>query len=443
MKSLFDSQGIIDIYGEVDNNISFSSHGKKIEIIGASLNSILRNLIQFFGEKQIPAKAGYLEGSLPGGTNCWEDVIDGCFVCLSQVAGIDEIMVRLSLVVSRVVDSPKFPIVLCNGVITFITCWVFNGLSFILDRDRLKLRSWIQTLKSQLAQAPMAASHIQQLIQCTHKLQRAEVGISTCLLEVNKRNNQVSSIVEPNIYFIEGKWDGDETKVKETKGAILKAQMATMPKVKLEIFGADMLFDDDSDEDQLDQPAAPEQDENLKLSLKRKYPVTRLKSVEIDLLANPSSLSSKLLDLDLLELARQWTLVDHTLFQVIPFSNLIQPCFSTAKKYHEFEKIFENIRTNGVRKLIDRFNTASTWVSHVILSQQTPPERASTISKFINLASHLHKLGNFHGLMVIITALQQGCIARLAISFDLVPKVDLKVYQDLKVRSCCLHASPS
>jgi hypothetical protein len=67
------------------------------------------------------------------------------------------------------------------------------------------------------------------------------------------------------------------------------------------------------------------------------------------------------------------------------------------------------------------------------LAPESPQERAAMIIKFIHLAVELQKLGNFHGLMAVLTALLQGCISRLLISFDLIAKADIQQLSMLKV----------
>jgi hypothetical protein len=76
----------------------------------------------------------------------------------------------------------------------------------------------------------------------------------------------------------------------------------------------------------------------------------------------------------------------------------------------------------GARRFIDRFNASSLWVTHAILSRDSPEERGAVVSQFIRLAVYMLDLCNFNGLMAILTALQQGCISRLVITFTTVAK---------------------
>jgi hypothetical protein len=78
----------------------------------------------------------------------------------------------------------------------------------------------------------------------------------------------------------------------------------------------------------------------------------------------------------------------------------------------------------GARAFIDRFNALSAWVTFSVLNHADIDARAQKISFFIRLAGHLSELANFNGLMIVLTALQQGCIARLKYTFEVVPKQD-------------------
>lgn len=157
-------------------------------------------------------------------------------------------------------------------------------------------------------------------------------------------------------------------------------------------------------------------------------PITRVPP-GISLLQNPTEL--KLEAIDSLELARQWTLIDHALFCSIPLYSLLgngdRSDSYTAPR-------FRQLKVGQVRRFIDRFNATSMWVTRTILQCNTPHEKAQIISKFIQVMSHLADLYNFNGVMAVLTALQQGCIARLKISFDLVSRSEKAKLEKLQVR---------
>ncbi|KAJ1441122.1 ras guanine nucleotide exchange factor domain-containing protein, partial [Ochromonadaceae sp. CCMP2298] len=133
---------------------------------------------------------------------------------------------------------------------------------------------------------------------------------------------------------------------------------------------------------------------------------------------------SGLLFMDPLELARQWTLLDHALFCAIPLQSLQlgvgEGELLYAKPRHQQLQQGGSGMFQGVRGFIDRFNGLSSWVSHTVLNKPTPGGRAEVISYFIKVASHMGGLCNFNGVMAILTGLQQGCVARLSQSWVLV-----------------------
>ena len=64
-------------------------------------------------------------------------------------------------------------------------------------------------------------------------------------------------------------------------------------------------------------------------------------------------------------------------------------------------------------RFIDRFNATSLWATHSILESNSPVGRANIFEKLVELAIKFEQLGNFSGVMAIVTGLQQGCITRL------------------------------
>jgi hypothetical protein len=91
----------------------------------------------------------------------------------------------------------------------------------------------------------------------------------------------------------------------------------------------------------------------------------------------------------------------------------------------------------GARAFIDRFNALSAWVTFAVLNHADIDERAKKVAYFIKLAGHLSELANFNGLMIVLTALQQGCIARLKYTFEMVPKAEKAKLAMLQVRGSC------
>jgi len=85
-----------------------------------------------------------------------------------------------------------------------------------------------------------------------------------------------------------------------------------------------------------------------------------------------------------------------------------------------------------IRRFIDRFNTASLWATASVLACQTAQDRADRYSDLISLAGCLESLGNYNGLMSVLTGLQQGSISRLHEMLLLVSQDDKEKLADLQ-----------
>jgi hypothetical protein len=246
--------------------------------------------------------------------------------------------------------------------------------------------------------------------------------------------------LQPNVVQVKGNWGGFDAAVKKQE---LKQHLAKAPPVKLEIFGGDTLFDSDSD-DSDDQPASRSggkisissynSDRNAVVTA----PVVRIPP-GFSLLKDPLSLVQDIFDIDALELARQWTLIDHALFCAIPLHSLLAPP-ETSTTVHTMLRhqqtrigILGGGVFQGARGFIDRFCALSAWITQSILSVASVDGRASRVSFFIRLAGHMSDLANFNGLMAVLTALQQAAVTRLKATFELVSKQDKSKLENLQV----------
>eukprot|EP01038_Epipyxis_sp_PR26KG_P005997 gene5997-8258_t len=181
-----------------------------------------------------------------------------------------------------------------------------------------------------------------------------------------------------------------------------------MPQLKLEIFGGDSFLDDISDDD-----SVPHLPPASQLELIDNAPISRI-PVGHSLLKDPFELAANLLQsVDILELARQWTLTDYNLFLAIP----LYPFLSRESPSTSAPRYLQ-VKHMQIRRFIDRFNACSNWVAYSILKPTTAIDRAAILSTFIRLAGFLHELRNYNGLMAVLTALQQACIVRLEKTFS-------------------------
>ncbi len=72
------------------------------------------------------------------------------------------------------------------------------------------------------------------------------------------------------------------------------------------------------------------------------------------------------------------------------------------------------------------------WVSTEIITCKTSKERAKKISKFIEVAACCYQLGNFNGLMEMISGLNVSSVQRLKSSWEMVPQKDKIKLQKLE-----------
>lgn len=135
---------------------------------------------------------------------------------------------------------------------------------------------------------------------------------------------------------------------------------------------------------------------------------------------------------DVLELARQWTLVDAAFFASIPMSSY-QICELQCKNQHLQQPTSQTYATgtaawtqprasggaSQLRLFIDRFNAQSAWATRAVLAGETAADRAAAYERLVHLASCLQQLNNFNGCMAIVSGLLQGSVTRLSETLEL------------------------
>jgi hypothetical protein len=130
-------------------------------------------------------------------------------------------------------------------------------------------------------------------------------------------------------------------------------------------------------------------------------------------------------DFDILEIARQMTLIDHAMFCTIPLYSLLQNRWGESR----------HSRTSlELRKFTDRFNAISLFATTTILSKVDLNERARCLTNFIILSNYLINLGNYNSAMAIMSALQQGSVTRLTQTMHLLSEKHLDLFADMQRR---------
>ncbi|KAJ1939156.1 hypothetical protein FBU59_004216, partial [Linderina macrospora] len=147
----------------------------------------------------------------------------------------------------------------------------------------------------------------------------------------------------------------------------------------------------------------------------------------------PRSLSRlRLMDINPLELARQFTLIDSTMF------NKVRPieCLKTAwSKKPGDPKAFNGL-TVEIAVNVKAMSTLSTqttlWVTANILLEHEIKKRAAVIKYFISFAEYCRSLNNFNTLMSVLGALTSVPVERLTRTWQAVQQKALATYSQLK-----------
>lgn len=125
----------------------------------------------------------------------------------------------------------------------------------------------------------------------------------------------------------------------------------------------------------------------------------------------PRSLKKiKFLDLDPLEIARQFTIIDSRLFSKIT----AEECLSKAwpKKFNKDMPTFKAIA--------DMSNAVTAWVAMTTVLQPDVRRRVSIVKHFIAIADKCRQLSNFTTLMHIVAGLNCSAVYRLKRTWELV-----------------------
>jgi len=116
----------------------------------------------------------------------------------------------------------------------------------------------------------------------------------------------------------------------------------------------------------------------------------------------------KLLEIDPLELARQLTLMESTLYKRIrPFE-----CLQRARE----SKVGEN--KDHITDVIQLTNKIANWVNSSILSKEDSRKRAALVKHFITMADRCRSLQNYSSMAAIVSGLNSTPIRRLKRTWD-------------------------
>jgi len=117
---------------------------------------------------------------------------------------------------------------------------------------------------------------------------------------------------------------------------------------------------------------------------------------------NIFSPSLSLKDIDELEIARQLTLIEFSIFtQIVPTEWLNKRWCDPDQKQH---------KALHITQMLSRYTDLTNWVIHTILTTDTKKNRARMIEKYIHIAENLKTLKNFQTFFAILTGLSSPLI---------------------------------
>lgn len=118
-------------------------------------------------------------------------------------------------------------------------------------------------------------------------------------------------------------------------------------------------------------------------------------------------------DLSTEEIARQLTLVEFETYAGIQPAEFFGQAWAKEKTHH---------RAPHIRKMIDRFNLITRWITGEIVTVEKIRNRVKRVVKFIKVAQELRNLGNYHTLMAVLSGLNEGPIFRLKFTLAEIPQ---------------------
>eukprot|EP00004_Rigifila_ramosa_P023034 TRINITY_DN6406_c0_g1_i1.p1 TRINITY_DN6406_c0_g1~~TRINITY_DN6406_c0_g1_i1.p1 ORF type:complete len:737 (+),score=176.85 TRINITY_DN6406_c0_g1_i1:1228-3438(+) len=129
------------------------------------------------------------------------------------------------------------------------------------------------------------------------------------------------------------------------------------------------------------------------------------------------------LNSDVVEIAKQLTLIDFYLFSAIQASELLNQAWNKPNLRH---------RSPSVLAYIYRFNQVSSWISSLVLWEPQLRERRKIFAKILELNQELRKLNNFNSVAAVNAGLNISAVHRLKKTKETLTKQQLEAQQELK-----------
>ncbi|XP_004364199.2 hypothetical protein CAOG_03360 [Capsaspora owczarzaki ATCC 30864] len=132
-----------------------------------------------------------------------------------------------------------------------------------------------------------------------------------------------------------------------------------------------------------------------------------------------------------LELARQLTLIEHSLFATITSADTLRRFNSRRAAMAVAQRVTD--ATRSVERFIERFNQVTMWVtSEVLNAGETVEQRVTVIVQLIKTAQNCRELNNFSGVMEIVAGLSASPVRRLRKTWKAVPQNAMNIFRELE-----------
>lgn len=132
-------------------------------------------------------------------------------------------------------------------------------------------------------------------------------------------------------------------------------------------------------------------------------------------------------------IAEQLTIIEKDALDEVDWKDLISLNWQQSPSHvRNWVDFLNKENANGIDIVIARFNLAVKWcISEVVLTD-LPSERARTITKYIHIAGHCHRLHNYASLYQITLALLSSDLARLHKTWSLVALREKQMLEQLE-----------
>jgi len=128
------------------------------------------------------------------------------------------------------------------------------------------------------------------------------------------------------------------------------------------------------------------------------------------------------MDIHPLEMARQLFMIEHELYRKI------QPKECLDQSWTKNDAQGKTVAPN-VLALINRFNQMSKWVITLVVQERNMKQRIRLVNHLIQIALECKKMGNFNGMMEVVSGLLNAPVSRLKKTWAGLPKRSQKQFK--------------